>query len=157
VEYDRTNLEYDTSPIFTDRTIDYADNGRIIYISALQRTNDTARLIFGDKNFRKSKLFNEVFIDSFMDSSLQIPRVLWNFIGRVQWFFNSSRQSETRLSTVHRVRKAIRYLEKQNEDCVIVCHAFYMRVLIFELKRKGYRQTNQSQQYDNLGVNELEK
>ena len=70
------------------------------------------------------------------------PLWLWNFVGRLQWFLQSSRQTESRKETIMRAKKMIKLLEEHQEDCYLITHGFYMRVFIKELKKQGYKIKN---------------
>lgn len=49
---------------------------------------------------------------------------------RLQWYFNFSRQKESRYATIKRVDIVITELEERNKDCVLVIHGFFMKTLI---------------------------
>lgn len=110
-----------------------------IYISELVRTYQTACKLYGKRDFIKTPLFNEVPLKSFKDTKHVYPLWVWNVLGRLQWLCESRRQEETKKETIERARQAIRLLEENGEDCCVVTHGFFMRTLIGELKRKGYR------------------
>lgn len=136
-EFNVACREYDLSKI--DAVNKYnIDTSNKIYISELLRTYETASLIFGEKSFLKMNLFNEVSLNAFTNKSVILPVGVWNVIGRIQWYVNSKKQFETKKQTYERARKTIEYLEDRNEDCFIVCHGFYMRVLLREFKTRGY-------------------
>ena len=71
-------------------------------------------------------------------------------MGRLQWYFNGSRQKERRVDTVERCKKIIRELESKNEDCIVVTHGFFMRLLIKCLKLQGYHVSNNKMGISNL-------
>lgn len=78
---------------------------RIVIISSLNRSRDTARKLFGERHFRKTELIDEVPLKSGFDSARKMPLWFWNVLGRVQWAFNSSRQIERRRQTRRRARR----------------------------------------------------
>lgn len=136
-EFNRSCDEYDRS------SIDYSNKYNIktdnpIYISELSRSYDTAKLIFGENKFIKMNLFNEVPIKAFTDKTIKLPLIIWRILGRIQWYMNSNNQIETKDTTYKRAKEAVDFLEKKNQDCFIICHACYMRVLLKELKYRGY-------------------
>lgn len=150
-DFNKACLEYDISEIGVLKKY-HIETLNKIYISELSRTYDTARLIFGEKTFIKMNLFNEVPLNAFTDKSFTLPVIVWNVLGRIQWYINSKRQLEIKNQTYERAREAIDFLEVKNEDCFIVCHGFYMRVLLNELKSRGY-----TGDYSKKGVNNLQK
>lgn len=129
------------------------DDSQVIYISELMRTYETAKYLFGEKEFLKNNLLNEVPLKSFMDSRFKLPTWLWNLAGRLQWLFNSSRQLETKKETIKRADLLILLLEERQEDCVLVTHGFFMRTLIGEFKKKGYKVTKKN----GFGISNLDR
>lgn len=142
-EFNEACRKYDISPIKTIdkkcKLINKYKEGYKVYISELPRTEATAKELFGNKNFCKSALLNEVAIKSFMDTERKLPTLLWNTVGRVQWILNDKDQIEPLSETIYRARKAISMLERANEDCCIVTHGCFMRVFLWELRRSGYK------------------
>lgn len=136
-EFNKSCNEYDISPI--DFSNKYSINTKQpIYISELSRSYDTAKLIFGSNKFIRMNLFNEVPLRAFTDKEIKLPLIMWKIFGRIQWYMNSKKQIETKNQTYKRVKKTIDFLERKNEDCFIICHACYMRILLRELKYSGY-------------------
>lgn len=136
-EFNEICSNYNISPIDNSNKYNIKTD-KPIYVSGLQRTYDTAKLIFCKNNFIKMDELNEVPISAFISKSIKLPIILWWVLGRFQWFINSKQQPETRNDTCKRVKKVIDFLEKQNQDCFVVCHACYMKVLLKELKHRGY-------------------
>ena len=140
VTYDEACEEYDRCPILFSQTEFFrADDTQTVYISELSRTYETARRIFERTDFCKTALLNEVPLRSFKDTEKRYPLWLWNAAGRLQWLLKSRRQAETRKDTVFRARKTIKLLESHKQNCCLVTHGFYMRILIKELKKRGYK------------------
>ncbi|MBD5476758.1 MAG: histidine phosphatase family protein [Lachnospiraceae bacterium] len=140
VAYDLACEHYDRCPIaFPDKKYAKITGAKKVYVSGLSRTYETACRLFDGTDFVKTTMLNEVPLRSFKDTERSYPVWVWNFIGRFQWFLGKSRQPESREQTRIRVREMIRLLEKRQEDCYLVTHGFYMRVLISELRRCGYR------------------
>lgn len=139
-QFDLACEKYDTSEIVPiSEIMSTKDSTDIIYISELSRSYETARQLFGERNFCKTSLVNEVPAKSFKDTNKKYPWWLWKSMSRLQWFFNNKRQPETRRETLIRARKTIELIEKNNKDCFIITHGFYMVTLINELRKKGYK------------------
>ena len=54
---------------------------RIVIISSLNRSRDTARKLFGERHFRKTELIDEVPLKSGFDSARKMPLWFWNVLG----------------------------------------------------------------------------
>lgn len=80
---------------------------------------------------------------------MRLPLWFWNLTGRLQWFFNSTRQAEGRQFTEARARKFVKMLCKDGIDSVVVTHGFYMHTLLRELKKAGFRTGNLHVYYKN--------
>ena len=137
--YDVACKNYDKCGIVSDKRDIKIDTDKTIYISKLSRTYETASKLFGKADFIKTALLNEVPLKSFKDTEKMYPLWIWNFLGRLQWFLQNERQDEVRRKTQVRAKEMVDLLEKKNEDCYIVSHGFYMRTLVKELKKQGYK------------------
>ncbi len=142
IGYDNGEIKIDEVP---QRDLDID----LIYISGLQRTYDTANILFPGRVYVKNDIFNEVPFNSFMDTKIKLPMFVWLVIGRMQWMFNVRRQFETKKETVLRAREAIKVLETQGRDCILVSHGLFMRNLNAELRRQNYVVKGKSK-YNNL-------
>lgn len=152
VTYDLACKKYDSSSIVPEKRHFETEDIETIYISELLRTYETACKIFGNKKFIKTSLINEVPLNSFTDTGNMYPLWVWNFMGRLQWLLQNKRQAETRKATILRAKEMIGVIEKNNENCYVITHGFYMRTFIKELKRKGYRiEKNTALSINNLG------
>ncbi|MCR4807447.1 MAG: histidine phosphatase family protein [Lachnospiraceae bacterium] len=120
-----------------------------IYISELSRSRDTADRLFPDGEFIRSGLINEVPLRSCFDTKMKLPLWFWNLNGRLQWFINSQRQAEGRRQTEERARQFITMISKENSDCVVVTHGFFMHTFLREMKKAGFRIDNSSVKYKN--------
>lgn len=123
-----------------------------IYISKYLRSFETAEALFDSKDYIKTDNIEEVPLRSFVDSNIQLPLWIWNVMGRLQWYFNFSRQKESRYATIKRADIVITELEKRHKDCVLVTHGFFMKTLINRLRKQGYIVNGQKV----LGFNNLQ-
>lgn len=137
-EYDQACKEYDEAMIVAERykvpDIEYQN----VIISGLSRTRDTAENLHVNGELKKTSLINEVPLKSSVDTKLKLPLWYWNISGRLQWFFNSPRQEEKRIETRKRARRFAKILIKENKDCLVVTHGFYMHTLLGEMKKMGF-------------------
>ncbi|WP_442861686.1 histidine phosphatase family protein [Butyrivibrio sp.] len=120
-----------------------------VYISTLDRSYQTARQLFGEREFAKTDLINEVPLRSAFDTKKKLPLWFWNVTGRLQWLCNSNRQPETKRQTNERAKRFVQELINNAEDCTIVTHGFFMHTLISEMKRSGFRPDKTSLSYQN--------
>ena len=135
--FDAEVRRYDLSPIAPVRER-IENRGYTVYASAMPRTGATAKALFGKKPDGVWKELNEVPLCSFMDTKRTLPLKVWNVMGRLQWFFGSKRQKETRNETIARAARVLDALEREGGDCYVVTHGFFLRVLLKELKRRKY-------------------
>lgn len=119
------------------------------YISMLSRTRETAQSIFGERNYIATKLIDEVPLSASYNTWIKMPLMFWNVTGRIQWFFNNSKQKENRLQAEKRANQFVKVVMEKNEDCVVVTHGFFMHMLVSELKKYGFTIDNKSTKYAN--------
>ena len=148
-EFDMECSRYDSSPVKeTACKIPQAEYHRV-YVSELSRSLETAEILFPDGDFIKTGLINEVPLRSSFDTEKKLPLWFWNISGRLQWFINSIRQAEGRLYTKERARQFVEIICKGNSDCAVVTHGFYMHILLWEMKKAGFRMNKSSAMYKN--------
>ena len=94
-------------------------------------------------------LINEVPEKSGFDTELKLPGMLWSGISRIQWFLCSRRQPESRKETERRAEEFVRYLIRQNEDCAIFTHGFFMITLLRVMKKHGFQPDHTRLEYSN--------
>jgi len=153
-EYRDACISYDTSPIIhtVSKERPKLSNNQSIFISKMQRTYDTANLLFDNPQFKITPLLNEVPLSPFINTKLKLPLFLWDICGRLQWYFNCKTQSETRRQTYLRARQAINLIKKENRDCILITHAFFMLTLIKVLKRNGFQIHKRNLRINNLAI-----
>ncbi len=147
-EFDEECRLYDIAPIEEMSKTAICDVSKI-YISTLNRSYQTAKKMYGEGDFCRTELINEVPLKSSFDTQLKLPTLLWNILGRLQWLANSSRQPESRLHTIKRAERFTQDIIGKNEDCVLVTHGFFMHTLISVMKRRGFKCDKTSAHYKN--------
>ena len=147
-EFDEECRIYDIAPIEEMAKAAICDASKI-YISTLDRSYQTAKKMYGEGAFFRTKLINEVPLKSAFDTKLKLPTWFWNISGRLQWLINSSRQPESRSQTVERTERFTRGVVERNEDCVLVTHGFFMHTLISVMKQRGFNCYKTSAHYKN--------
>ena len=148
-EFDRACFQYDKAPIMRmSYDIPFLDVQQI-YVSTLPRSRDTAIEIFGKKDFISTELVNEVPLGSSFNSKIRLPLWFWNITGRIQWFFNTGRQAESRKETIVRARKFVNRLNTSGCDSAVVTHGFYMHALVKQMKKAGFKISKTIRNYKN--------
>ncbi|MGL4630869.1 MAG: histidine phosphatase family protein [Leadbetterella sp.] len=136
--FDTACKDYDTSKIEIGTQKEYT--AQIVYISTLSRTEHTAyNCIAGNKELIKTDLLNEIPLQSFFDTTMRLPTLIWHIIGRLQWYVNSDRQPETRRESIRRINQFLDLIEGKNQDCLIIGHGFFFAQMTSELKKRGIK------------------
>lgn len=143
--FDEAQRRYDISPLNDFGGKVAKAEGYKVYISDLSRTYDTALQIFGGEEglakcieLVKTPLLNEVPKRSYKDTKSKHAKGWWTMRSRIQWFFNSSRQPETKKDTKIRAKKAADLIEQGNADAVVISHEFFLYSLKGEFEKRGY-------------------
>ncbi|MBN1891325.1 MAG: phosphoglycerate mutase family protein [Clostridiales bacterium] len=147
--------QIEASRAYNDSPIDYSgmkriENDDVVFVSTLSRSAQTAKALFGEKEFIRSELFSEVPLAPFTRMNIRLPSVVWDICGRFAWNFRSGRQPEHKLETRKRADRAIDLIEEVGKDCYVVSHAFFMRTLFRQLRKRGYRTHSDFGWIDNL-------
>ena len=137
-DFDNACLKYDIANIEKIESFHMEITSDRIYISPLSRSLETAKNLFGNREFIELSEISEVPLKSFRDTNRPHYLWIWNIIGRIQWFFNCSRQLEGIVSTKKRANKAIDIFETEEKDCILVTHGLFIKILLKELKERGY-------------------
>ena len=140
-EYDEQCRQYDEAPLEEKFMVMQGNSANPVYISTLKRSEETAKQLFGNVNFVRSKFIHEVPLKSAFDTGIKLPLWFWNIAGRVQWYFGSKRQDETRVDTSKRAEHFVRELIDKNQECAVVTHKFFMLSLIPMLEKLGFKCT----------------
>ena len=140
-EYDEQCRLYDEAPLADRFIIMQGNSANPVYISTLRRSEETAKQLFGDVKFVRTKLIDEVPLRSAFDTNLKLPVWFWNVAGRVQWYFGSGRQEETRKQTRERAEEFAMEIIRNNQECAVVTHRFFMLSLIPMMEKLGFKNT----------------
>lgn len=137
--FDKECSEYDKASITNNAYEIPQIKCKNIYISTLPRSRETAVRLFPDIELIKTELIDEVPLRSCFDTRRKMPLWFWNFMGRLQWGFNSKRQPEGCRQTKERARQFVQMICNADSDCVVVTHGFYMHTLLSVMKKAGFR------------------
>jgi hypothetical protein len=136
-EYRKAEQEYDYAEILDSSEPPLEDYEKII-ISSMPRTLATLKILKADANYVTTSLLNEVPMEPFSLKPRHYGRHLLNAMARIQWILNNSRQIETRKKTFERARAFIANYLTTDEDCLIIGHRFFIRILSIEMRRHGF-------------------
>ncbi|MDE7341493.1 MAG: histidine phosphatase family protein [Lachnospiraceae bacterium] len=162
-EFDNACLQYeeaDILPVHAEKKAAAAGEPVVtgkIYVSTQHRSLKTAKALFGEQEYIQMSGLCEVPLRSFTKLGFRLPLWVWNMVGRLQWYFGSRRQTESRSDTVKRAKAAVRYLAEE-KDCVVVTHGFFMKTFLRELEKAGYvLKGNRAFGFENLHMVRAEK
>lgn len=137
-EFEQVMFNYDVAPVRENGLRLNSNEWDICYCSTLPRAITTAKSIY-NKEIIKTDLLVEVPIRSFAKINFPLPNFLWHFGSRIAWFFNSATQLEGYRDTQQRINDFIYLIENSDhQNILIVSHGFFMKVLVKQLKKKGF-------------------
>ncbi|MDP2335277.1 MAG: histidine phosphatase family protein [Bacteroidota bacterium] len=135
VGYEMACKEYDQSGV-VQSGIRINTEFRII-TSTMIRSIETARLIFGKEPDSSDDSICEVPIKPFITTMI-FPKIIWDVMGRIQWRLGVKKQPETYLESIRRVNEFIDKLVLQDQNCIVVCHGWIIKLMIKHLKLVGF-------------------
>ena len=121
-----------------------SSNGRPVYVSSGNSTVQTANLIFSDANIIKEPLLDEVPLRSYKDTEKELPLWYWQFMSSLQRFLGNNRQPETKAQVKARAKSLLNLLESRNQDCILISHPVFIKVLLSQFSARGYCITGRS-------------
>ena len=117
---------------------------RPVYVSSGKGAVQTAELLFTDADIIEEPLLDEVPQRSYKDTKKELPLWRWLFMASIQRFFGNSRQPESRVQAKVRAKKLLDLLESRNQDCILISHPNFIKVLLDCLGSRGYYITRQN-------------
>lgn len=135
-EYDQARAGYNEAAVLTDRPAPF--EGTKLICSSLNRSGETARLLFGRDPDITTEVLMEVPIKAFADTKVKLPKFVWDSVGRLLWRMNSPLQPETYKQSRDRVHRFISKIVKEGSDVVIVGHGWVMKLMISRLRKLGF-------------------
>jgi broad specificity phosphatase PhoE len=136
-EYREAEHAYDNADILDQSKPPNEDYQKIV-ISAQPRALATLRILKGDVKYISTPLLNEVPMEPFSNRPKLYCRHRLNVMARIQWILNSPKQIETRKDTFARARVFIATYLTEDENCLIIGHRFFIRILSIEMLRHGF-------------------
>ncbi len=113
-------------------------NGRPVYVSTRISAYQTAQKLFTDPKITEEALLDEIPVRSYKDTSKKLALWKWKFMAGLQRLTGSSRQPESRRQSAARAEALIAFLEERGQDCILVSHPHFIKVLLNRLRKHGY-------------------
>ncbi len=113
--------------------------GRPVYVSTHKSAQQTAEKLFSGAELRKEALLDEIPMRSYKDTAKgeELPLWRWRFMAKQQWRRGNERQPESRQQSIDRAEKLIALLEEQGQDCILVSHPNFIKILRKRFRRRG--------------------
>lgn len=132
-----------------------------IYTSNLPRSQQTARLLFGDSApFVTDSRLNEIEYPVLNNKLIKLPVKFWLSLSRGLWMLNLNKKEFNSLKEEKdRIRELaieLTAISEKEENVFIVGHGFLNRLLLKELKNTGW-EVERFEGYKNLSLNCLMK
>ncbi len=137
-DFENWVVEYDISDVIkNDVKVDHISWNRC-FSSDLPRAIRTSEAIYKGE-IVTTALLREVPLCPIFKTKVKLPYFFWCISARVAWHFQHKSQFEIKKDTLERVDSFISSLDQESDDnIVIVCHGFYMKVLLKALKKNGF-------------------
>jgi len=156
-------MEYNTSSVITDIPenvqikIKQFNDLKSVHCSLLPRSEQTAKLLFGDSiNIIADSRFNELDYPVIDVPLLKLPVKFLLSTSRLLWFLNLNNKSvdsfKTKKNEIKKLVDDLVKLADEERTIVIVGHGIQMRQMIKELKKRGWKPGN-LEGYKNLSMN----
>ena len=121
-----------------------SSSNRPVYVSSGKGAAQTAELLFTNADIIGEPLLDEVPLRSYKNTEKELPLWRWKLMASVQRFLGNSRQPESRAQAKERAKKLLDLLESRNQDCILISHPNFIRVLLDYLSSRGYYITRQN-------------
>jgi len=135
---------YNTSPVKIIEIQNNTHNWSICYSSDMKRADETSKQIFKGEII-STQLLREVPLQAGFKTSLKLPLFFWATLGRLQWFFNSKNQQESKKMSLSRAKSFISQFcsdQINGKNILVITHGFFMMNLKKELIRCGFKGRN---------------
>ena len=118
-----------------------SSNSRPVYASSGKGALQTAKLLFIDPAIVEETLLDEVPQRAYRDTEKKLPLWHWQFMAALQRLTGNNRQPESKAQAKARAKKFLDMLESHNQDCILISHPIFIKVLLDCLSAHGYRIT----------------
>ena len=121
-----------------------SSNNRPVYVSSGKGAVQTAELLFTDATIVEEPLLNEVKQHAYKDTEKKLSLWHWQFMASLQRFLGNNRQPESKSQAKVRAKKLLNLLESRNQDCILISHPIFIKVLLNCLRARGYYVTRRN-------------
>ena len=127
---------YNNSPVTNVRELDFPIEK--VYTSSLSRTRETGKYLKGQKTIISTSLIDEIDLQGSVFINYRLPVRMCHRFALLKSRLNLRTQNETRKETNERANKFLDMIEEKNEDCIVVSHAMFLKVLMHLMEKRGY-------------------
>ena len=113
-------------------------DGRRVYVSRHKCAIQTAELLLKGTEPVVEPLLDEIPMRAYKDSQHPLPLKRWRQMAKLQQTMGNERQPESTAQAKDRAEQLIRLLEEREEDCVLVSHPAFLKVLLDRFRIHGY-------------------
>lgn len=137
-QFSEAMKSYESAPIIPGKIEIQNSDWEICYCSTIPRAIETAKRIFKGEIIYSDKII-EVPVEPFTNRKIILPSCIWHIGGRIAWYRNHKSQPEKRSETLIRINDFLNEISARNfQNVLIVTHAFFIRILVEELEKRGY-------------------
>ena len=140
-DYDALCRAMPDCDIETVKSEPISSNNRPVYVSSGKGALQTAERLFNDAAIVEETLLDEVPQRAYKDTEKKLPLWYWQFMAALQRLTGNNRQPESKTQAKTRAKKLVDFLESRNQDCILISHPIFIRVLLDCLSTHGYRIT----------------
>jgi hypothetical protein len=87
----------------------------------------------------------KVSMKPFITTSVRLPKIIWDIMGRIQWRLGCKKQLETYLDTKFRIDNIIDNIILQNKNCIVLCEGKIIILMAKHLRMSGFLEIDPSQ------------
>ena len=154
-EYIEALKNYNNSPVTNVRELDFPIE--TVYTSSLSRTKETAKYLKGQKTIKSTSLIDEIDLQGSAFPDYRLPVRICHRFALLKSKLNLRTQNETRKETNVRALKFLDMIEDKNEDCIVVSHVMFLKVLMKIMVKRGYKALQEIKALNNGEVAEFIK
>ena len=137
-DFDRKCQAGPNSAIEAVNTPKISSNNRPVYVSSGKSALQTAELLFTDAAIVEETLLDEVIQRAYKDTEKKLPLWYWQFIASLQRSTGNNRQPESKTQAKARAKQLLDLLESRDQDCILISHPIFIRILLNCLRARGY-------------------
>ena len=113
-------------------------DGRRVYVSGYKCAMQTATCLIEGAEPVIEPLLDGIPLRSYKDSQRPLSLSQWQRMAKLQQTMGNERQPESAAQVKARAEQLIGLLEERNEDCILVSHPDFLKVLLDRFRAHGY-------------------